>query len=56
MRREKLSTTINIPEILDAKPFATPKSSKFLFYFLTLLTLLQITQQRSMPAIINFTE
>lgn len=31
MRREKLSTTINIPEILDARPYATPNSSKFLF-------------------------
>lgn len=29
MRREKLSTTVSIPETLDASSFATPKSSKF---------------------------
>jgi len=27
MRREKLSTTVNIPKILDARPFATPNSN-----------------------------
>lgn len=29
MRREKLSTTVNIPDKLDARPYSTPKSSKF---------------------------
>ena len=29
MRREKLSTTVNIPDKLDARPFATPNSSKY---------------------------
>lgn len=37
MRREKLSTTVNIPEILDARPFATPKSSKYFSTYLSII-------------------
>ena len=29
MRREKLSTTVNIPDTLDMRSYATPESSKF---------------------------
>lgn len=54
MRREKLSTTINIPQILDARPYATPNSSKFLS--LTLTPVLQTTLPRSSRAGTSCTE
>jgi ubiquitin carboxyl-terminal hydrolase 2/21 len=34
MRREKLSTTVNIPDSLDVRPYATPSSSKLFLYSL----------------------
>ena len=36
MRREKLSTTVNLPDKLDARPYCTPNSSKYIpIYFTT---------------------
>ena len=32
MRREKLSTTVNIPDTLDMRSYATPESSKFFIF------------------------
>ena len=36
MRREKLSTTVNIPDTMDMRSYATPESSKFFSTFFNL--------------------
>jgi len=55
MRREKLGTTVNIPPTLDARQFATPKSSKYIkSSSLTVICHLQITALRKMQAATSF--